>query len=153
MLRPPTYFFRNHRFRFYTAVYRPASRPPIIYPVAHGRGILKSERRRRKRVAYSGSVILCWTDDHGHEHYGRGRCLDLSENGCALELMEPIPLRTNVSMRLPETEISSFASVRHVTRKGSKYIAGLEFPQAIRIPLKDDVKDDVKDDQLAEVLR
>ena len=105
--------------------------------MAHGRNILKSERRRRPRTIASGSILLCWTDDRGHEHYGRGRCMDLSENGCAVELMEPIPLRTNISMRLPELDISSFASVRHVTRKGSKYHVGLEFPQAVRIPVRD----------------
>ena len=105
--------------------------------MAHGRNILKSERRRRPRTAASGSILLCWTDDRGHEHYGRGRCIDLSENGCAVELVEPIPLRTNIAMRLPELDISSFASVRHVTRKGSKYHVGLEFPQPVRIPIRD----------------
>jgi hypothetical protein len=40
-------------------------------------------------------------------------------------------------MRLPELDISSFASVRHVTRKGSKYHVGLEFPQPVRIPIRD----------------
>jgi hypothetical protein len=105
--------------------------------MAHGRNILKSERRKRSRTAAGGSILLCWSDDRGHEHYGRGRCMDLSENGCAVELMEPIPLRTNIAMRLPELDISSFASVRHVTRKGSKYQVGLEFPQPVRIPVKD----------------
>jgi len=105
--------------------------------MAHGRNILKSERRRRSRTAASGSLLLCWTDDRGREHYGRGRCIDLSENGCAVELVEPIPLRTNIAMRLPELDISSFASVRHVTRKGSKYHVGLEFPQPVRIPIRD----------------
>jgi len=105
--------------------------------MAHGRNILKSERRKRVRTACTSSILLCWSDDRGREHYGRGRCLDLSEHGCAVELIEPIPLRTNISMRLPELDISSFASVRHVTRKGSKYHVGLEFPQAVRIPVRD----------------
>ena len=105
--------------------------------MAHGRNIPKSERRRRPRTAASGSILLCWTDDHGHEHYGRGRCLDVSESGCAAELMESIPVRANVSMRMPELDISSFASVRHVTRKGSKFHVGLEFSQLVRIPVKE----------------
>ena len=116
--------------------------------MAHGRNILRSERRKRPRFACTSSILLCWSDDRGREHYGRGRCLDLSETGCAAELMEPIPLRTNISMRLPELDISSFASVRHVTRKGSKYHVGLEFPQPVRIP----VRDDLADVQLEEVL-
>ena len=116
--------------------------------MAHGRNILKSERRKKPRFACTSSILLCWSDDRGREHYGRGRCLDLSELGCAAELIEPIPLRTNVSIRLPELDISSFASVRHVTRKGSKYLVGLEFPQPIRIP----VKEGVRDAELEEVL-
>ena len=87
-------------------------------------------------MTFTGSVLICWTDDHGREHYGRGRCIDVSESGCGVELMESVPLRTNISLRLPELEISTFASVRHVTRKGSKYIVGLEFPQLVRIPVK-----------------
>ena len=105
--------------------------------MAHGRNILKSERRKRARIQVAASVLLCWTDERGREHYGRGRCLDLSDGGCAVELLEPIPLRTNISMRFPELEISTFASVRHVTRKGSKYKVGLEFPQPVRIPIKE----------------
>jgi c-di-GMP-binding flagellar brake protein YcgR len=105
--------------------------------MAHGRNILKSERRKRTRTPVSATVLLCWTDERGHEHYGRGRCLDLSESGCAVELMEGIPLRTNISMRFPESDVSTFASVRHVTRKGSKFHVGLEFPQPVRIPIKE----------------
>ena len=109
--------------------------------MAHGRNILKSDRRKRSRNACTSSILLCWSDDRGREHYGRGRCLDLSEHGCAAELMEPIPLRTNISIRLPELDISSFASVRHVTHKGSKFHVGLEFPPPLRFPVNDDIHD------------
>jgi len=121
----PTYYLSRDR------------QPVDHFPgMAHGRDILKSERRRRPRTPFAGSVLICWTDDHGREHYGRGRCLDLSESGCGVELMEPVPLRTNISLRLPDLDVSTFASVRHVTRKGSKYIVGLEFPQLVRIPAR-----------------
>jgi hypothetical protein len=105
--------------------------------MAHGRNILKSERRKRPRTPFAGAVTFCWTDDRGKEHYGRGRCVDLSENGCAVEVMESIPARTNVAMRIPELDLSTFASVRHVTRTGSKCTIGLEFPQPVRISTND----------------
>jgi|SRR6476620_10313319 hypothetical protein len=101
------------------------------------RGILKSERRRRGRIALKGAVTLCWSDDRGRDHYRSGRCIDISEHGCAIEMEESLPLRSNVSLRIPSLDVSAFASVRHVTRKGMRFHIGLEFGQPVRLPLKD----------------
>jgi hypothetical protein len=105
--------------------------------MAYGRGIQKSERRRRARIAFKGPVILCWTDERGRDNYGNGRCVNISERGCSIELPDSLPLRANISLRLPELDISAFASVRHVTRKGMKFHIGLEFSQPVRLPLLD----------------
>ncbi|MBZ5632663.1 MAG: PilZ domain-containing protein [Acidobacteriia bacterium] len=105
--------------------------------MALGRGILKSERRRRVRPEFAGAVILCWTDDRGRDHYGSGRCMNISETGCSIELTESVPVRANVSLRVPDLDLSAFASVRHVTRKGMKFNIGLEFGQPVRLRLAD----------------
>ena len=99
--------------------------------------ILKSERRKRARTAFKGTVVLCWTDDRGKDNYASGRCADISERGCSIELQEPLHVRVNVSLRIPDLDVSAFASVRHVTRKGMKYVIGLEFGQPVRLPLAD----------------
>jgi hypothetical protein len=99
--------------------------------------ILKSERRRRARIAFKGSVILCWTDDRGQDHYRNGRCTNISERGCSIELRDPLPVRAIISLRIPELDLSAFATVRHVTRKGMKVNIGLEFGQPVRLPLAD----------------
>jgi|KBSMisStaDraftv2_1062788.scaffolds.fasta_scaffold95873_2 hypothetical protein len=99
--------------------------------------ILKSERRKRARTAFKGAVVLCWTDDRGRDNYASGRCADISERGCSIELTDSLPVRANVSLRIPDLDVSAFASVRHVTRKGMKYIVGLEFGQPVRLPLAD----------------
>lgn len=105
--------------------------------MALGRSILKSERRKRGRTAFAGAVILCWTDDRGRDHYGSGRCVNISEHGCAIDSTESVPLRANVSLRVPDLDLSAFASVRHVTRKGMKFNIGLEFGQPVRLRLLD----------------
>jgi hypothetical protein len=97
--------------------------------------ILKSDRRGRARIAFKGAVILCWTDDRGQDHYRNGRCVNVSERGCSIELAESLPLRALVSLRIPELDVSAFASVRHVTRKGMKIHIGLEFGQPVRLPV------------------
>jgi hypothetical protein len=99
--------------------------------------ILKSERRKRGRIAFKGAVILCWTDERGQDHYRNGRCTNISERGCSVELMESLPLRALISLRIPELDVSAFASVRHVTRKGMKINIGLEFGQAVRLPVSE----------------
>jgi hypothetical protein len=105
--------------------------------MAFGRGGVRSERRKRARTALKGPVILCWTDERGQDNYGSGRCVNITESGCSIELPDALPLRANVSLRLPELDISAFASVRHVTRKGMKFHIGLEFSQPVRLPLAD----------------
>jgi hypothetical protein len=97
--------------------------------------ILKSDRRRRARIPFKGAVILCWTDDRGKDNYASGRCADISERGCSIQLTESLPLRVNVSLRIPDLNLSAFGSVRHVTRKGMKYNIGLEFGQPVQLPL------------------
>src|SRR5258705_13570187 len=99
--------------------------------------VVKSERRKRARIAFRGGVVLCWTDDRGKDNYASGRCADISERGCSIELADSLPVRTNVSLRIADLNVSAFASVRHVTRKGMKYIVGLEFGQPVRLPLAD----------------
>jgi len=102
--------------------------------------ILKSERRKRGRSAFKGAVILCWTDDRGQDHYRNGRCTNIGERGCSIELTESLPLRALISLRIPELDVASFASVRHVTRKGMKINIGLEFGQPVRLPLANEEK-------------
>jgi hypothetical protein len=66
--------------------------------------------------------------------------VDISEHGCCIELTELIPPRTIVAVRFPDLNVSAFASVRHVTRKGMKFHVGLEFGQPVRLPVTDIVE-------------
>ncbi len=55
----------------------------------------------------------------------------------SIELRDPLPVRAIISLRIPELDLSAFATVRHVTRKGMKVNIGLEFGQPVRLPLAD----------------
>lgn len=48
----------------------------------------------------------------------------------AVEVFEPIPIRSRVSLRLERINVSGSATVRHVVRRGAKYLLGLELSQA-----------------------
>jgi hypothetical protein len=102
--------------------------------MAFGRGAARSERRKRDRTPFKGAVILCWTDDRGRDNYGGGRCTNISAHGCSIESKEAVPLRTIVSLRIPDLDVSAFASVRHVVQKGMKFNIGLEFGQPVALP-------------------
>lgn len=92
----------------------------------------KSERRRYSRLNCDTPALLCWTDEHGKEKYARGKCVNISEFGCCLELTELVPLRTRTSLRIAKLGLSAAASVRYVVRRGMKFVVGMEFNQPFR---------------------
>jgi PilZ domain len=88
--------------------------------------------RRHHRVQYIGPARISWEDARGLPQYAQGRCLDISKSGLriALEVFEPIPIRSCVSLRLERIKVASSATVKHVTRRGAKYLLGLELREA-----------------------
>src|SRR5262245_6635688 len=92
-----------------------------------------SERdiRRHHRIVHNGPVRLSW-QDRGEAKFARGKCLDVSEDGLRIETSESIPVRTAVSLSAERLHLSGSATVKHVIRRGVKYILGLELNQAMR---------------------
>lgn len=99
--------------------------------------------RRHRRVPLPGVVRVSWQDSGGNPRFANGRCIDLSASGMRLEMPEPVPLRSYVSVSAPKLGIVSNASVRHCARSGGKCVVGLEFSSALN----------VKDPRLPEDLR
>ena len=91
----------------------------------------KTEIRRHRRIPYFGRVRISWEDSQGRSRYAAGRCLDISEDGLRVELSEPIPLRSNISVQAEQVKLSGSAIVKHVARQGSKYWLGLELSQVL----------------------
>ncbi len=87
--------------------------------------------RRHARVPYKGPIQLAW-DDHGATCYAQGRCIDLSAGGLRVEAPVGIPPQSWVSLSVVELKLSGSARLKNVTRRGSKYILGLELSQTLQ---------------------
>ncbi len=83
--------------------------------------------RRHNRLVIPGPIRISWQESSGFQKYVRGVCLDVSASGIRVEVVEPIPLRTFVTVGADSIKLVANASVRHSVRKGSKYLIGMEF--------------------------
>jgi hypothetical protein len=78
-------------------------------------------------------VRISWEDAYGLRKYAQARCLDVSEDGLLIEVPEPIPLHSTVSLRAEAIKLAGSGTVKHVTRRGTKVVlVGLELSHALR---------------------
>jgi hypothetical protein len=91
----------------------------------------KKDIRRHHRLQYLGRVRISWESTRGPK-YAAAKCLDVSEGGLRIEAPEPIPVYTSISLYADQINLSGAAIVKHVERRGSKYILGLELSHALR---------------------
>jgi hypothetical protein len=69
---------------------------------------------------------LSWQDRQGAVRFLPARGLDLSRSGARIETDEPLEVGSCVFARVMEYGLGATASVRHCTRRGAKYVIGLE---------------------------
>jgi hypothetical protein len=90
-----------------------------------------SDKRRKQRQLFDCSLEISWQDSQGHGRTVAVRAIDLSNSGIRVESSEPIELHTGVFVRAERYGLTGSTSVRHCSRRGSKYVLGLEFnPEA-----------------------
>ncbi len=87
----------------------------------------KGDIRRHSRTPRTDPVQLSWRDRNGNAQVSRGRLVDISEAGMRVEVPEPLEKLTYLTVRADGLGIHGTASVRSCTRKGLKYVVGLEF--------------------------
>jgi len=75
---------------------------------------------------------MSWDDGHGLSQYTHGKFIDVSEAGLQIEVPVSIPVRTNVALNAERIKLSGSAIVKHLVRRGSKYVVGLELSQLLR---------------------
>jgi len=83
--------------------------------------------RRHGRAEKSSPLQIVWQDRTGADKYVQGKTLDISPSGMRVELAEPIERGVYVTVQCPALGVHGRASVRSCSRKGMKYILGLEF--------------------------
>ena len=90
------------------------------------------EKRRHDRIPYNGPIRIAWETENGELRYAMGKCVDISESGLRIELPEPVPVRSYVTLRADGINLSARASVRSVDRRGIRCLVGLQLSQEIR---------------------
>jgi hypothetical protein len=83
--------------------------------------------RRHARAEKASPVQVVWQDRSGVDRFVTGRSLDISPSGMRVEVSQAIDKQTYVTLQCVALGLRGTASVRSCTRKGTKYILGLEF--------------------------
>jgi hypothetical protein len=60
------------------------------------------------------------------------KCIDVSEAGLRIEVAANVPLRTALTLNVERLKLSGPAIVKHVERRGAKFILGLQLSQALQ---------------------
>jgi PilZ domain len=87
----------------------------------------EGDLRRHARAEKSSPIQIVWQDRGGADRFVTGRSLDISPSGMRVEVSQPIDKQTYVTLQCAALGVQGTASVRTCTRKGAKYILGLEF--------------------------
>jgi hypothetical protein len=93
--------------------------------------MLTQNLRRQLRNAVNEQVRVSWQDPAHGLVYQRGKCVDVSDTGMRIKMALPIPLQSMVSILSDGMGFAGNGSVRHVERKGSYYLVGLQLSQTI----------------------
>jgi len=92
----------------------------------------EGELRRHTRSTKSAPVHVVWKDRQGVDNVIRGTIIDVSESGIRIELAEPLDKQTYVTLQSTSLGLHGSASVRSCTRKGVKYVVGLELSGGLK---------------------
>ncbi len=86
-----------------------------------------NDKRRKQRQLFECVIEICWHDAQGTSHTLSGVAIDLSNSGLRVEASEQIELHTEVYVRAERYGLSGSTLVRHCSRRGPKFVLGLEF--------------------------
>jgi hypothetical protein len=92
--------------------------------------------RRHDRTVVRTIVQITWKDRNGDDKFTNAHTIDVSESGMRIEVPEPLPERSYVTMRVDKLTLHGTASVRSCVRKGTKYVVGLEFSAGLKFKPK-----------------
>jgi hypothetical protein len=92
----------------------------------------EGELRRHGRSEKSSPLQIVWQDRSGVDRFVTGRSLDVSAAGMRVEVPQPIEKQTYVTLQCAALALQGRASVRTCTRKGTKYVLGLEFSAGLQ---------------------
>jgi len=80
----------------------------------------------QRRESCHDHAILSW-DSNGSPVQAKGKVLNLSDSGMAVECFDRLPDRSIVAVAIPQLGRHGLATVRYSTQRGLRMITGLEF--------------------------
>ncbi len=89
----------------------------------------KKDKRQHHRVQYFGPAHISWDDEQGITRFAHAKCVNVSEGGLRIEVGEPIPVRSQISLRADRIGFSGSATVRNIAWRGCKYVLGVNLSQ------------------------
>jgi hypothetical protein len=92
----------------------------------------EGDLRRHARSTRSAPIQLVWKNRQGLDGFLNGRIIDVSESGIRVEVSDPLEKQTYVTLQAASLGLHGSASVRTCTRKGMKYLVGLEFSAGLK---------------------
>jgi hypothetical protein len=92
----------------------------------------RHDMRRENRRSCTQPVGIMWRDSAGDDKFMNAPLRDISESGIGLQIPEPVPVRSFVTLCAEKLGIHGQASVRYCSRQGMKYSIGVEFTGGTR---------------------
>ena len=92
----------------------------------------RHDMRRENRQNYAQPVGIMWRDSAGDDKFMNAPVRDISKSGIGLQILEPVPVRSFVTLCADKLGIHGRASVRYCSRQGLKYCIGVEFTGGMR---------------------
>jgi len=86
-----------------------------------------SDKRRKQRQRFDCPLEVSWKDSQGNSRTIMAQAIDVSNSGIRVEASEPIEMHTEVYVRAERYGLTGSTALRHCSRRGSKYVLGLEF--------------------------
>ena len=92
----------------------------------------RHDMRRENRRSCTQPVGIMWRDSAGDDKFISAPVRDISETGIGLQIPEPVPVRSFVTLYGDKLGLHGQASVRYCSRQGMKYLIGVEFTGGMR---------------------
>ena len=92
----------------------------------------RHDLRREERHPCNQLMGIMWRDAAGDDKFMSAPVRDLSPSGGALQVIEPVEVRSTVILRAEKLGIHGQGLVRYCSRQGLKYNIGVEFTGGMR---------------------
>jgi len=92
----------------------------------------RHDLRRESRRSCNQPVGIMWRDAAGDDKFVNAPVRNISASGVSLQIPEPVPVRSFVTLCAEKLGVHGRASVRYCFRQGIQYSIGVEFTSGMR---------------------